>query len=195
MNIDPSRPVPSAQQLYKASGIAAAIATVALIAAVLPAEYGIDPIGIGEALGLTRLYAADAGTETGTEVEAESSGSSAVVRDPVSRRDAPYKTEQRSIVLPPNKGAEVKAVMQEGDSFVFNWSSDSPVNFDMHGEPFGAKSNEFTSYWKDVLHSESHGGFTAPFGGTHGWYWRNRSSVPVTVTVTMSGYFEKIYTP
>jgi hypothetical protein len=190
MNNDLSRPVPSSQQLLKASGIAAAIAVVVLTVAVLPAEYGVDPLGVGKALGLSKLYSAEA------EPEVESTAAvSTSVRDPVSRREVAYKTEERSIVLAPNKGAEIKAVMQEGDAFVFNWKSDSPVNFDMHGEPFGAKDNEFTSYWKDVLKSESHGAFTAPFGGTHGWYWRNRGAEPITVTVTVSGYFEKLYMP
>jgi hypothetical protein len=190
MSTETSRPVPSSQQLLKASGIAAAVAAVVLAVAVLPAEYGIDPFGTGKALGLSKLHSA------GGEAETESkTPESNLAREPVSRRDSVYKTEEQSITLAPNKGAEIKAVMQEGDAFVFNWKSDSPVNFDMHGEPFGAKNNEFTSYWKDVLKSESHGAFTAPFGGTHGWYWRNRSSEPVTVTVTVSGYFEKLYMP
>lgn len=191
MTNDHSRPVPSTAQLIKASGIALLVAAIVLIVAVLPAEYAFDPTGIGKALGLTRLHAADGGAE----VESAPPPGSGVARSAVTHQPAAYKTQQMSITLPPNKGGEIKAVMQEGDSFIFNWSSDAPVNFDMHGEPFNAKNNEFTSYWKDVLHSESHGGFTAPFGGTHGWYWRNRGSEAVTVTVTVSGYFEKLYLP
>lgn len=188
---DSSRPVPTTSQLLKASGIAALIAAIVLTIAVLPAEYAVDPTGIGKALGLTQLHAADGGAD----VKATAATDGGVARAAASQQSAAYKTQEMSITLPPNKGGEIKAVMQQGDSFVFNWSSDAPVNFDMHGEPFNAKNNEFTSYWKDVLHSESHGGFTAPFGGTHGWYWRNRGSEPVTVTVTVSGYFEKLYLP
>ena len=44
--------LPTTKQLLKASGIATAVAAVLLITAVLPAEYGIDPTGIGERLGL-----------------------------------------------------------------------------------------------------------------------------------------------
>lgn len=192
-----SRPVPSAQQLFKASGIAAAIAAVALTFVVLPAEYGIDPTGAGKALGLTKLY--EAGADSDIVVSAgETSGAAPAQADaggPVSRRETPYQTQEMTITLPPNKGAEIKAVMQTGDAFVFNWTSAAPVNFDMHGEPFNAKGDEFTSYWKDLLKTEAHGSFTAPFGGTHGWYWRNRGTEPVSVTVTVTGYFEKLYVP
>ena len=38
--------------------MALAVAAVVLLVAVLPAEYGIDPTGIGRALGLTELNAA-----------------------------------------------------------------------------------------------------------------------------------------
>lgn len=42
-------------QLLKATGIALASAAVLLVIAVLPAEYGVDPIGAGRLLGLTAL--------------------------------------------------------------------------------------------------------------------------------------------
>lgn len=192
-----SRPIPSSRQLIKASGIAAVIAALALTVAVLPAEYGIDPTGIGKALGLTKLHEVGDDDVVISEPSAATGGETQVpgAASPVGRHEMSYKTQEMTITLPPNKGAEIKAVMQTGDSFVFNWKSAAPVNFDMHGEPFNAKNDEFTSYWKDLLKSEAHGSFTAPFGGTHGWYWRNRSSDPVTVTVTVTGFFEQLYMP
>ena len=39
------------------------IGAVLLVSAVLPAEYGIDPLGIGKATGFSKLYVGDAGTE------------------------------------------------------------------------------------------------------------------------------------
>ena len=41
--------------LAKASGISLITAAVLLVTIVLPAEYGIDPLGTGEALGLSTL--------------------------------------------------------------------------------------------------------------------------------------------
>ena len=34
------------------------------------------------------------------------------------------------------------------------------------------------------------GSLTAPFAGEHGWYWLNFNEFPVTVTLTVTGYFD-----
>ena len=47
--------LPSTGKLLRSTGIAALIAAALLITTVLPAEYGIDPTGIGRALGLTPM--------------------------------------------------------------------------------------------------------------------------------------------
>jgi hypothetical protein len=46
---------PSMAKIATATLIAAAVAAVILVVAVLPAEYGVDPLGTGKALGLTDL--------------------------------------------------------------------------------------------------------------------------------------------
>src|SRR5262249_29462950 len=48
---------PSKSKLVKATLIALLIALVVLFVAVLPAEYGLDPLGTGKALGLTGIAA------------------------------------------------------------------------------------------------------------------------------------------
>ncbi len=47
--------VPSGTSLAKASGVALVVAAVVLVTAVLPAEYGIDPLGTGKAMGLSAI--------------------------------------------------------------------------------------------------------------------------------------------
>ncbi len=47
-------PLPTVPQLVRAIGIALIVATVILLVAVLPAEYGIDPTGLGRRIGLVR---------------------------------------------------------------------------------------------------------------------------------------------
>jgi hypothetical protein len=181
-------------QLLKATGVAAVTAAVLLVTAVLPAEYGFDPIGIGKALGLTALSGhAKAAAESVAAVPP--APSQAAGEAYVERQDRAFQDGEMSLTLQPNEGAEIKAAMRSGDAFVFAWSATGPVNFDMHGEAFDAKSDEFTSYWKDRGQSTGNGSFTAPFDGNHGWYWRNKGSEPVTVTVKVSGYFEKLFQP
>lgn len=101
-----------------------------------------------------------------------------------------------ALTLKPGEGAEIKATMRKGDQFVFGWVAENgKVEFDMHGEAVNARNDEFTSYWKGVDRADSHGAFTAPFDGTHGWYWNNSGKVPVTVRVKVSGFFEKLQRP
>ena len=47
--------LPTTRQLNRATLLAAAAAALILVTAVLPAEYGVDPTGIGGALGLTPM--------------------------------------------------------------------------------------------------------------------------------------------
>ncbi len=46
---------PSASRLLKSTVIALVVAIVILLVAVLPAEYGVDPTGVGRMLGLTQM--------------------------------------------------------------------------------------------------------------------------------------------
>ena len=47
--------LPSLEQLLRSTVIAAITAAVILVTIVLPAEYAIDPTGIGRALNLTQM--------------------------------------------------------------------------------------------------------------------------------------------
>ena len=47
--------LPTTGQLNKATALAVCGAAALVVTAILPAEYGIDPTGIGSALGLTEM--------------------------------------------------------------------------------------------------------------------------------------------
>ena len=148
--------VHSNAQLLKAALAAAAIAAVVLVTTILPAEYGIDPTGLGSRMGLTVLNpdAAPAAPEAPTPVVAAEPVLDAVGQPlkpvdaaAVSKRDREYRQDTLSLTLAPGKGAEIKAAMKAGDGFVFHWTASSDVAVDMHGEPTGAVDDEYTSYW------------------------------------------------
>ena len=183
-------------QLLKATAVALVAAGAILITTVLPAEYGIDPTGIGKALGLTALHQAEARAESPAVVAApEISPAASAPGEAVIQQPTPYQSGEMTLTLQANEGAEIKALMKTGEAFVFSWTSTGgPVNFDMHGEKPNDGDN-FTTFWKDRVKAEGHGSFIAPFDGSHGWYWKNKGSEPVTVTVKLSGYFEKLYRP
>lgn len=187
-----SQPIPTLAQLGRATLLALVVAAILLVVAVLPAEYNIDPTGIGGAMGLTSLANADA-TEEVVEVIPGEGSQSAVTLLP---QNAAYMNEQRTITLEAFEGIELKAAMTEGQSFSFSWASENgPVFVDMHGEPPNAGDNEFTSYWKEKAQEKASGVFVAPFAGTHGWYWQNMGEEPVTIQIAVSGFFEKLYIP
>jgi hypothetical protein len=191
--------LPSARQLLKMTGLAVAIAAVILFTMVLPAEYGIDPTGIGQRLGLASLSAAPA-SKAAPEPAKEPDDAPTLTLAPASgtvwKASRPYRSDELTLTLRPNEGAEIKASMREGERFVFTWVAEGgAVNFDMHGEKFDAPSDQFTSHWKGRDATSGHGEFQAPFAGTHGWFWRNRGTKPVTITVKTSGFYEKLFKP
>ncbi len=193
--------LPTTAQLLKATGAALSVAAILLTTVVLPAEYGIDPTGLGKRLGLTALSAkpandpapptAPAATGLDPNFSLDSSPLTATWRSPT-----PFRSDSLTLTLQPDEGAEIKASMQAGERFVFSWKTNGGlVNFDMHGEKPNASPDAFSSYWKDRNKAEGHGAFVAPFDGSHGWYWRNRGDKPVTITVQTSGYYKKLYRP
>lgn len=178
MTEDTQAPLPTPAELGKATLVATTVAAVLLLSVVLPAEYGVDPTGIGSRLGLTQMKAHAARTPE------PAAG--------VVRREAPFRNDEMSLTLFPGRGAEIKASMQKDDQFVFSWTATGPVNFDMHGDETNAPKDVFTSYWKEEQKDSGHGSFVAPFEGVNGWYWVNKGTRPVTVTVKTSGFYAKL---
>jgi hypothetical protein len=191
--------LPSKAQLLKATAAALLMAGIVLLTVVLPAEYDIDPTGIGRRLGLTALSARTAAPSPGAApggFEDSLSLSTLPTLNPVWRAPSPYRTDELALTLQPDEGVEIKASMSDGERFVFTWSADGgTVSFDMHGEKRGSATGEFQSYWKGRNASGAHGELQAPFAGTHGWYWHNAGSGPVQIRVRTSGFYEKLYQP
>ena len=101
------------------------------------------------------------------------------------------RTETVTMTLKPGKGAEVQAELDAGQGLVFHWSASADVAVDLHGERPDSQS-EYTSYDIEASQREGAGTLVAPFAGTHGWFWKNRSQQPVTVTVTITGFYNRL---
>jgi len=190
--------LPTTKQLNRAILVAAGVASVLLATVVLPAEYGIDPTGIGRTIGLTEMGEGKRKAASGTP---EAAAPIAAIGDTgdLTLDEAPAATSaatgsqvgEATLTLQPDEGSEVKATMKAGDEITYKWSTGGPkINFELHGEEPNAGAGDYTSYEKGTSAGAS-GTFRAPFDGTHGWYWRNRSNAPITVTVKAKGRFEK----
>jgi len=222
----------------------------------LPAEYGIDPTGLGSVMGLTQmgeikqqLYAeaeaddaalaaaalapsppvagetalasrldgieaqlaaiaavvgADqlAGAPPPEPVVAPDQPESAVVPEAtltavapapsVSDPAAPLWRDEVSYTLAAGEGIEVKLVMDQGAVAEFEWTANGAVvNYDTHGDGDGNS----ISYEQGRAVAGQTGTLTAAFTGNHGWFWRNRTVAPVTVTLRTRGDYSEIRTP
>ena len=173
---------PSSRRILRATAIAMVIALAVLVIAVLPAEYGIDPLGSGRALGLTAL----AGTEE--EQAAPASALEAVRAGVNTAQQGTLAQDTFTVELRPFEGVEYKYRVEKGGSLLYSWTASGEVGFDFHGEPDGAPDKYSESYGKGDARSAS-GVFIAPTPGVHGWFWENKGSGRVTVTLTTSGFY------
>lgn len=154
--------------------IAVAAAAGLLVTVVLPAEFDIDPLGVGSLLGIR-----------GLSVERQ---------EDLHLQTGPMRAEQRTFVLAPFESVEYKYQLAADAGLVYEWRASAEVVHDFHAEPEGAEEGFAVSFTagRDAFGS---GSFVAPFAGIHGWFWENRSGVEVQVELSASGWFtaSKLY--
>jgi hypothetical protein len=187
---------PSKRKILGAAIVAFIVAVVVLVTFILPAEYGIDPLGTGSAFGLTELAAADAPPEPpSTSAAAAPAAPPAASVEHGSYTEYPktYKTDARDVVLQPGKGIEIKNHMAKGAVMVYSWTASDTVLFEFHGEPDKKPTKDYyDSYEKDdkVGKNQSFGSFTAPSAGIHGWYWENKTKNDVKIRLNTAGFYD-----
>lgn len=99
------------------------------------------------------------------------------------------KSDNVVFTLKPGEGVEYKMTMKKGAQVQFSWRADGEVNYDMHGTQQGGKES---SYKKGRAVTFDDGTLTAAYDGGHGWFWRNRTSKDVTVTLKVNGAYTSI---
>jgi hypothetical protein len=188
---------PSRNALLAWTAGAAVLGGLIVFGAVLPAEYDQDPLGLGKATGLSRLWSPK-------QVQvAASAGNQPLARDyPV-----PFRTDE--ILIPVasgddfmNRGNELeyKVRMKRGATLVYSWVAEGVTNpedfyFEFHGHtlpPEGSKAEMVVADYKKAAGSSSNGALVAPFDGIHGWYVVNSAIAPARVRLKVAGYYELI---
>jgi hypothetical protein len=250
--------------LIRSTLIAAGAAGAVLVLFWLPAEYGIDPTGVGALTGLTEMGEIKQQLSAEAEADAQAAAASAVAPaiptaavvpeeilqrldridaqlaalvtvigapvgaeepapapepapqpapvaevpvavtpdpDPVeaavaeATEAAPAAPEWRdevSYTLAPGEGIEVKLVMEEGQVARFAWTANGGVvNYDTHADGGG----QSISYEQGRAVPEQAGELVAAFTGNHGWFWRNRTDAPVTLTLRTAGQYAEMRAP
>jgi len=189
---DQTQMAPSKLALAKATSIALLVALLLLFVAILPAEYGYDPLKTGKLLGLTGISQAP-DSKDAKEVKG-AAPTPAPGQTGVYRAETKiYKVDSEDFELRPGEGMEMKYHMQKGAGMLYGWKADGKLTYEFHGEP-DVKPNKdyFESYdLDDKVGKESYyGSFTAPSTGIHGWFFKNKSNKELKFHLTVAGFFD-----
>jgi len=211
--------LPSKAKLLKSTVLAAVIAGVLLVTVVLPAEYGVDPTGLGRITGLKRM--GEIKVSLAREAAAEQEATLAALESPETNPDptpdatpepivatepaidgqtsdeqasesASTRNDETTIELAPDQSTEVKLVMNKGDRTEFTWSTadGSEAFFDLHADSKELGIN-YHVYEKGTV-DKAEGVLEAAFNGSHGWYWKNRTDSVMTITLQTTGQYQAI---
>ena len=209
---------PTARALLRSTAVAIAVAAVLLVTVVLPAEYGIDPTGIGRPLGLTRMgeikvaLALEAEADAAADAAARADEEAAAARYREAAGGAPAtdagagsaaegtggtatggNLEMAELVLQPDQAGAIELTMSEGGSVRYEWwTVGGPVSWDAHGEPTDPPAGFYHGYGRGQESESDEGVLTAAFDGLHGWLWTNGTDQVLTVTLRVEGDFQEL---
>jgi hypothetical protein len=182
---DPNVNTEGRNRLAVAAGAALLAAGLILVMFILPAEFGVDPLGTGARVGLLDLGITGQQVQALEQAAANGTGETAVLIVPQERR---FNSETVEFKVGPRQGMEYKYRLDKGEALLYSWKTTGPVNFEFHAEPDGGPRGYAQTYEKRQA-SEASGTLTAPFSGIHGWYWENAGDQEITVTLTSAGYY------
>jgi hypothetical protein len=189
----PSTESQRAGRLWRAVVAALAVAALLLFTAVLPAEYGFDPTGVGRLLGLQQVNGSEeqarqpdplAEIMAGNTVAAEAGAHSTY--------EVRWSSEEAVIELAPLEEVEVKATLAKGATLLYAWEAERAVYADTHGEPPDYPESPAVRYDERDGIQSAYGQITAPFAGLHGWYWLNTSEEPISIRLQVVGFYESL---
>ena len=172
------------ERIALAVGIALLVSGIMLVIGVLPAEFGVDPTGVGRRLGLLAL--SDVKSQLTAFEQARDDRESAQT---VALQERPFQQETVKFALAPGEFVEYRYRLDKGESLLYSWQATAGVNVEFHAEPDGAPKGYAETYEKQGAVERASGTLIAPFAGIHGWFWENATNQPVTVSLTAAGFY------
>jgi hypothetical protein len=188
--------LPSKAQLLRASIAGVIGAVVILVTVYLPAEHAIDPTGVGRVIGLTEMgeIKRELAEEAARDAEIHGDQSMNLI-DTIfgafvgSAQAQEAWRDKVSFTLAPGATAEIKLVMEAGMTATYAWTATGGrINFDLHAHGDGKSID----YARGRGETAGEGSIDAPFAGEHGWFWRNRDSSEITVTLQLRGDYSEV---
>jgi hypothetical protein len=210
MSEEIKQPILSTKKIVLATIAAALIGSFIVVTAVLPAEYGIDPTGVGKMIGFNKLYQpVENVNPTGLPgivalpsveiLKLEGGGSEPeVVKPEEANFPAPEKQyEDREdsvqINLAAGKGIEYKVKMLKHGRIKYGWQTDNGIVYsDFHGDVKQDNPPEDIYYESYAIAYSNNviGNVLAPYEGRHGWYFKNITGNAITISLKMKGQYE-----
>ena len=181
---------PSRKTLFTVLGGGFVAAGAILTVAVLPAEYHIDPLGVGKLTGLLQLSRpkeVEVALPAAAGADAVAHFYPAVLRSdtvdiPLAAAGDPNHRDQ----------LEWKVRMKRGDTLVYSWTVEAPEEefyADFHGQSNPEPDVKVQTYKKGYA-AAANGAVVAQFDGIHGWYLQNQSEKDVVLHLKLSGFYE-----
>ena len=183
--------LPTSSQLLKSTIIAIIVTFILLLIVIFPAEYGTDPTGVGNLLGLKEM--GDIKMSLLDEAQNEPADEINVLSSNIDHKDKiVVNNDVVEHTLEPGQAIEIKLEMKRKSLVQYEWkTSKGGLNYNLHGDGYKGTDN-FVSYKKGRMVSSDNGDLKAAFDGYHGWFWRNREDYPVTVRLETSGDYIRI---
>lgn len=113
---------------------------------------------------------------------------------PIKTADIGEKTIWKNtiaITLPARGEKEYKIQLANDAVLEYSWRTDKgELFFDFHGEPKGDTTGYFKTFLKGT-EGQAKGTLTTEFEGTHGWYWKNNNSFPISIILNVKGDYQR----
>lgn len=171
--------------------ISLSVAASLFVLFVLPAEYDVDPTGVGALLGIKGMSTFSELKQIANPIASSMAGESDVtVSKYHAPADPPLEFVTVTIELVPFGQAEYKFMMEEGDSLFYSWTTDEGQAYaDLHGHTMVDGSELLVEYLKSDSISGDSGSIQTPFTGEHGWYFLNLEEQTQVITLKVAGTF------
>jgi hypothetical protein len=193
---DETHPMPPMRKgrLVLITAAAAVVGLLIVFGAIVPAEFGRDPLGLGRLDGLIRLY--------GQSDKALDPNAGGVTR--AHYYQTPWRSDVIEIPLTSflggNEGSELeyKVRMKKDATLIYEWTVTGAqrrddFHYDFHGHTTPPPGQQMTvATYRQAYGVHGQGALTAPFDGIQGWQFSNSSEKPVVVKIRLAGFYELI---
>jgi hypothetical protein len=186
---------PSKNNLLLLTGGALVVASLIAVCFVLPAEYHVDPLGVGKLTGMSRLAGPK---EVQIQPAAKAAGGAPAVPNhsyPVAWRSDVIDIPLASADVGDGSELEYKVRMKPGSTLIYSWTVEAPPEefySDFHSQTIPDKpgGDIKVATYRQAVGIKDAGSLIAPLDGVHGWYLQNQSVKPTVVHLKIAGFYE-----